>query len=322
MIGEREEKVLTGATPAIGDCDFEWIFTDSNAIGTTLPDFVATFNTGQPWPYNEWYRTLTFFGSATGPLHSASGFPEGAQGTLNIAQVAHCNDTDQWPVEIVDVALAETTYPIEDFVNAQGHTSIWNPYGDECAWSESPSEVAQPKAGWFDWLGFAEKYYSDHGATTHNTVITGSVKQVSMTHGRLVHVVLHTENAIAWAISDFAADTNSWRAFPTLIGAREDSVLLGATPAIGDCDFEWIFSDSNAVGSTLPDFVATFNAGYPWPYNDWYQTLSFYGTATGLLHAASGYPEGAQGTLYIAQLAYSGEADQWPVEVVSVTMAP
>ena len=235
-----------------------------------------------------------------------------------ITFLTSCSSDDNNPAS----PATEITRPITDFVDAQGHTSIWQPYGDECAWAENNTEVAQPKAGWFDWLGLAEKYYSDHGATTHNTVITGNVTQTAMPFGRLVHVVMHTDNAIAWAISDFAADTNSWRAFPTLIGAREDSVLTGATPAIGSCDFEWIFSDSNAVGSTLPDFVATFNAGQHWPYNDWYQTLMFTGTATGPLHAASGFPEGVQGTLYIAQVAHSGDADQWPVEMVTVERAP
>jgi hypothetical protein len=321
-IGAREEDVMQGATPALGECDFVWIFSDSNEIGSPLPDMAATMNAFVPWPYIEWYRTVTFFGAATGPLHAASGFPEGATGTLSIAQIGHCNDADQWPMEKVKLELAEATYPITDFLNEQGKTTNWQTYGDEIAWMENPAEVIPPEAGWFDLMGLAEKYYREHGGPVHNTVITGSVTQTPMEYGRLVHITMHTENAIAWAIPDHTADPDAFVTGPLTIGAREEAVMDGATPALGNCDFEWIFTDSNAVGSTLPDMAATMNGLIPWPYVEWYRVVTLRATARGPLHESSGFPEGTQGELFIAEEGYCNEADQWPVEVVTVTKAP
>lgn len=67
----------------------------------------------------------------------------------------------------------------------------------------------------------------------------------------------------AWAIADYTADPDAFVTGPLTIGAREEEIMDRATPALGNCDFEWISTDSNAVGSTPPDMAATMNGLTP-----------------------------------------------------------
>jgi len=220
--------------------------------------------------------------------------------------------------------------PISDFIDAQGTTNIWQPYGDEIAWSENANQFDTPNAGWFDWLGFANEYFVANGGPDLGTVITGNVTERPIPGGRSVHVTLHGENVMAWAFDNWLDPDypNPWADKPLAIGAREDAVFAGATPALGECNFLWAFTDTNPVGSALPDLVYTFNVG-PWqdppdywPYMDWATQLHFDGSATGALHEASGWPEGTPGEMHISQVAHlsspshSPNFDGFPVERV------
>lgn len=218
--------------------------------------------------------------------------------------------------------------PISDFIDAQGVTNYWQPYGDEIAWAENPNADPEPDAGWFDWLGFANEYFVANGGPDLGTVISGNVTEKAIAGGRRVHVTLNGTNVMAWAFHDWVGNPNGWTDGPLCIGAYEQDVMDGATPAIGNCHFTWVFTDTFEPGSPLPDLVYTFNVG-PWqdppdiwPYMDWASQLTFNGTAFGPLHEACGWEEGTPGSMHVSQVAHLSSPshnpnfDGWPCERV------
>ena len=67
------------------------------------------------------------------------------------------------------------------------------------------------------------------------TSISGSVTERPLKDGRiLVHVELHTVNALVFGIRNTTPPYGDFAADPFIFGARAQDVLAGATPAIGE----------------------------------------------------------------------------------------
>jgi hypothetical protein len=127
--------------------------------------------------------------------------------------------------------------PIEDFLDAQGTTMVFNaPVRDQLGWANNPglSNSHNPppfQFALFDYAGFANDYLTSQRYPSLGTTTDGTITERPLADGRAeVHVILHTTNALAWA-SNPVPDPNTT---PTLFGNRAADVLTGATPALGD----------------------------------------------------------------------------------------
>jgi len=129
--------------------------------------------------------------------------------------------------------------PISDFLSFQGTQNNHMPYGNEAGFGENPDQTPSPNVGWFDWLGLANAYFVANGGTDLQTQVSGNVTEQSITGGRRVHVTIHTVNAMAFG-ANLIANPNGRYSGPTSIGAREQDVFAGATPAVGECHLDWI----------------------------------------------------------------------------------
>jgi len=77
--------------------------------------------------------------------------------------------------------------------------------------------------------------------------MNGSIDEVPQADGSvIVHVVLHTQNAMAFAVQGF--DFNG----PLLFGHRAADILAGAQASLGSCTLKLVFRNS-APGAPLPD---------------------------------------------------------------------
>jgi hypothetical protein len=98
-------------TPAVGESFSQFVFANA-APGAPLPDLSAAFS--GPAPPGFQLLTLSFRGTATGPLRPGFGVPQGTRGELVIAQtglLATAPKTDpnsrvafdSYPAELVDL---------------------------------------------------------------------------------------------------------------------------------------------------------------------------------------------------------------------------
>ncbi|MCI0746485.1 MAG: hypothetical protein L0Y58_13875 [Verrucomicrobia subdivision 3 bacterium] len=149
------------------------------------------------------------------------------------------------------------------------------------------------------------------------TVMDGSISERLMADGRAeVDVLLHTRNALTWAIQGTPDNEFDFGSGPLMFGHRLPEVSAGATPALGECTLRMIFLNS-APGAPLPDFfelVLTRIQDLNW--------IAFSGRADGPL------ADGTPGRLTVIQTApfraaiknrFSGAlSDAFPVEKITV----
>jgi hypothetical protein len=160
------------------------------------------------------------------------------------------------------------------------------------------------------------------GAISLGTTTNGSVTERPLPDGRTeVHVRLNTRNAPAWLFQlDLSIlPANPFSSTPLLFGARAPDVLAGAEPAVGESLLNLVYIHNGAPGDPLPDLLQVSN--FPEPGEE-IRSLSFYGRASGPLHALFGVPEGTPGRMEVTQTGRfmaSGKgatADGFPAERV------
>jgi hypothetical protein len=202
--------------------------------------------------------------------------------------------------------------PIEDFLDAQGITMVFNaPVFDQIGWANAndPSlhNLPPPRFALFDYAGLANDYLISHLYPSLDTTTDGTITERPLADGRAeVSVILHTTNALTWASSPVQPvppvpnPPGPENKNLTLFGNRAADVLNGATPALGDSVLKVVFNNT-APGAPLPDLVNAFQLGNALPGQE-LVSIAFRGTATGPLHALAGLgPEGTPGLCLVVQ---------------------
>jgi hypothetical protein len=202
--------------------------------------------------------------------------------------------------------------PIEDFLNAQGSTSVF--YQGKYApglpdyavgWTTGgcPGPFCPPSGSRIaavDYAGGANKYLERHGYGSLGTKTEGSITERRLPDGRAeVTLVLHTTNALTfmstWDASQpsppESAETNA-----RLFGASVQDILgpIHRRPALADSALIMVFINPR-MGAPMPDLVQVFAFG---AVLDW-RLISFSANATGSL------PNGVPATAAVRQLAFS-----------------
>lgn len=216
--------------------------------------------------------------------------------------------------------------PLSDFLSTQGSQSIFiPPVPDYWGWVAPPPGVKTPAPSYVggnsascDYAGLANEWLMSSGYPDLGTSFTGSVTEHSLKDGRiLVHVELHTVNALTFGMRITAPDFGDFATDPLIFGARAQDVLLGATPGIGEChaSFAWKQSPGALVDLNHTEGNTSFE----------YVSLSFRANAKGPLTALAGYgPDGTPGHLIISQTGIfrtsfmGATADAFPAEFVEV----
>ena len=224
-------------------------------------------------------------------------------------------------------AVQAVQRPISEFVAAQGSTMFFTPpVPDQFGWA---SAINKPPVifALFDYAGKASDYLSGFGISL-GTEMAGSVTERPLADGRAeVTVVLHTTNALAWAMElDLNGGIEQFSTGPLLFGARAPEIVadpVNNVAALGDSHLRAVFKNS-APGAPLPDLVCLNLGTCP----DGFEiiSLSFRGNAKGPLHALAGLgPEGTPGMCVVTQTGLLGRgsgkgalADFFPAERVEL----
>jgi hypothetical protein len=215
-----------------------------------------------------------------------------------------------------------TIRPISEFVAAQGTYCIDDGSGG-CFLFVPPIKNligwASPGSNRFaliDYTGVAAQWLKDGYDKDLGTVTSGTVLERPLPDGRAqVSVLLHTSNALAWAIDGF-----DFAGGPLIFGHRAPDVAAGAEPGLADCLLQVEFKNT-APGAPLPDILQLFFAPEP---GQEVRVLSFRATASGPLRAYFGVPEGTPGRLVVTQTGLfmtkfkGATADGFPAERVDV----
>lgn len=214
-------------------------------------------------------------------------------------------------------AGAETSRPIEEFVDAQGTFCFPDGMGG-CILFVPPIEnfigQSDPANGLLssvDYAGLADSWIQDTCGLSFGTTFGGTVSEEVLEDGRaLVHVTLQTRNALSW-VTD-GGDFNN----PLLFGARAPDVCNGDEPSLGSMTLVVDFINP-APGDPLPDLLQILAA--PLEGQEVLKLL-MRARADGDLRAAFGVPDGTRGRFYTTQngllmTPFMGAvADGFPVE--------
>src|SRR6266498_1578386 len=197
-----------------------------------------------------------------------------------------------------------TQRPLSDFLSTQGSTNIFiPPVPDYLGWVAPPPGVKTPASSYVggnsascDYAGLANEWLVTNGQPDLGTAFSGSITEQTLNDGCiLVHVELHTINALTFGMRITAPNFGDFATDPLIFGARAQDVLLGATPGIGEChaSFAWTQTPGPLVDVVNP----------PWgDPNFGFVDQSFRASATGPLTALAGYgPDGTPGRLMISQ---------------------
>lgn len=216
--------------------------------------------------------------------------------------------------------------PLSAFLDTQGSQNVYiPPVPDYWGWVAPPPGVKTPASSYVggnsascDYAGLANEWLMDNGHPDLGTSFSGSVTERALSDGRiLVHVELHTMNALTFGLRITAPDFGNFATDPVIFGARAQDVLLGATPAIGECHASFAWKQS-------PGPLLDFNHPFDDPGFE-FVSLSFRANASGPLTALAGYgPDGTPGRLMISQTGIfrttfkGATADAFPAEFVEV----
>lgn len=161
-------------------------------------------------------------------------------------------------------AGAPSIRPIEDFLNAQGQTSMFvPPVPDYTGWVD-PDFIT---FALIDYAGLANAFIEteSEGEISLNTRVDGTIIEHVQSDGKAeISVSLFTSKALAWAfmIADWCGEY-PFRDTPLAFGARAQDVLEGAKPALAQTSFHVTFMN-RAPGEELPDLVQLLNDPKPW----------------------------------------------------------
>jgi hypothetical protein len=198
---------------------------------------------------------------------------------------------------IAPAAHAQTVQrPIEDFVDAQGTFCIDDGMGG-CFLFVPPIEnflgQSDPSSSLLssvDYAGLADKWIGGAAPNgcemSFGTTFSGGVTERALVDGRAaVHVVLHTQNALAWVTAE---DFNN----PLLFGARAPDVCNGAEPSLGRITMIVDFVNTEP-GAPLPDLLQLLIA--PLDGQEGPSFLATRASAKGELREAFGVADGTAG---------------------------
>ena len=209
--------------------------------------------------------------------------------------------------------------PITAFLDTQGSQNIYiPPVPDYWGWTAPPPGVKTPASSYVggnegscDYAGLANEWLMQNGYPDLGTAFSGAVTTRSLADGRmLVHVELHTVNALTFGLRVTTPDFGDFAVDPLIFGARAQDVLAGAPPALGEChaSFAW---------KQMPGPLVDFNHAWDQPGFE-IVDLSFRANAQGLL------ADGSPGRLIISQTGFfrtpgnGATADGFPAEFVEV----
>lgn len=154
--------------------------------------------------------------------------------------------------------------PIEDFLDAQGQTSMFvPPIPDYAGWVDADFVTF----ALIDYAGLANAFIEtkSNGKISLETCVDGTVIEHAQPDGRIkVSVRLFTSNALAWAflIADWCEKCKyPFRDTPLAFGARAQDVLKGANPALAETFFHVTFMREEE--EDLPDLVQLLNNPEP-----------------------------------------------------------
>lgn len=230
-------------------------------------------------------------------------------------------------IVLATMAQARTTKrPISDFVDAQGTTMVFTPpVPDQIGWS-TPSSQPMGRFALFDYAGLADEFLQDCCGISLGTQIAGSVIERPLKDGRVeVTVVLHTKNALTWAIPfDPMGPITQFNDNPLLFGFRAQDLVDDPSlePALGESHLQVVFRNT-APGAPLPDLVC-LNLG---TCLEGFELISLYfsGNAMGPLREDFGVPDGTPGRLIVTQIGVlfrgpfmGATGDGFPVERVEL----
>jgi hypothetical protein len=232
-------------------------------------------------------------------------------------------------------STAAAQRPIDDFLKTQGTFCIDDEHGgcvifvpplnNFLGWAALKDGIGRGAS--IDYAGIAAAYLKDRGIRL-GTTMDGTVSERRLKDGRAeVSVVLHTTNALSWAVpvdvSEPNPDPNPFGDNPLLFGARVPDVVAGAPSALGNSQLKVVFKNS-APGAALPDVLQLANLP-PDEHVLELIELSFRGQADGALHKTFDVAEGTPGRLTVAQTGLigrsshnGGTADAFPAELVNL----
>jgi len=208
--------------------------------------------------------------------------------------------------------------PLGDFLDAQGTSAIFiPPLPDFIGWTNNNPQTLFVSV---DYAGLVASYLESHGGPSLGTHMAGSVTERPLADGRAeVSVVLHTDDALTWAIplpaTDLATD-------PLVFGYRGTDLLVDPSlePALSNSQLEVVFKNT-APGAALPDLVDAFILGNAQPGQELVK-LMFRSQGAGSLRAPFGVADGTPGRCMVVntgilQTPFKGAvADGFPAEHV------
>jgi hypothetical protein len=214
-------------------------------------------------------------------------------------------------------AYGQNSRPIEDFVDQQG-TFCFPDGGGGCLLFVPPLEnflgSSDPSGSFrlasIDYAGIGAAYIDANcPGSSLGTSFSGSVTERELADGRaMVHVVLHTDNALTWVTEDPTGMFNFNN--PLLFGARAPDVCEGVIDFI-----------NLSPGDDLPDLIQLL--AFPEAGQEALH-LGTTASADGELRAAFGVPDGSRGRFHTTQAGLfmtpfmGAVADGFPVEKISL----
>jgi len=146
-----------------------------------------------------------------------------------------------------------------------------------------------------DYAGIADRWIQEEsgGAMSFGTSFAGTVRERSLADGRAeVQVVLHTSNALTWAVDGFDFTGT------LLFGYRAPDLLSdGMDPALGSSMMKFTFINT-APGAPMPDLMQLVFAPEE---GQELVSVVFEAVAAGDLREASGYADGTPGRAVVSE---------------------
>jgi hypothetical protein len=183
--------------------------------------------------------------------------------------------------------------PIEDFVDAQG---TYN--GLFLSWINNAYLVEAS----VDYAGLDNKEIKDATGVDLGTSFSGTVTERKLADGTtLVHVNLHTQNALTRAID--------WSIGDYVYGSTVDEVIAGAHASLGDCKLDISYLTAAEPGAPMPDlWEMIFGPGIPGTYPT---KVNFVATSKGELNSEFGVPQGTPGMVKVVIEANFNAPGMW-----------
>jgi hypothetical protein len=187
--------------------------------------------------------------------------------------------------------------PIEDFIDAQG--TFWGP-NYYVAWLNNEYILHAS----VDFAGLDNEWIKAKtgGAVDLGTTFSGTITEKPLDDGRtLVHVNLHTKNALTW-VYDYSKGKVIFGSYPNWVAT------YGWPASLADCRFDITYITTDEPGAPMLDmFQLIF---FPEVGQEVVQN-KFVASSKGELNGAFGVPQGTPGMVQIAMSAPLNAPGMW-----------